>query len=99
MVEARLNLAALRFDSNDFVGAAELFRTLIDDLTAERGPYDEQVMHCQRQLAACDVQTGDIDAALTRLRRLHGQMSVRYGEQDRRVVDLVDQIRYIERSR
>ncbi|WP_305779773.1 serine/threonine-protein kinase [Nocardia nova] len=96
VVEARLNLAALRFDSNDFTGAAELFRTLIDDLTAERGPYDEQVMHCQRQLATCDVQNGDTGAALTRLRRLHGQMAVRYGEQDRRVVDLVEQIRFIE---
>jgi hypothetical protein len=37
-------------------------------------------MLCQQQLAACNVQTGDIDAALARLRRLHGQMSIRYGE-------------------
>ncbi|WP_036500070.1 serine/threonine-protein kinase [Nocardia aobensis] len=95
VVEARLSLAALRFDSNDFAGAAALLRTLVDDLTAERGPYDEQVMHCQRQLATCDVQNGDIDAALKRLRRLHSQMAVRYGEQDRRVVDLAAQIRHI----
>lgn len=99
VVEARLNLADLRFDSNDFAGAAALLRTLIDDLTAERGPYDEQVMHCQRQLATCDVQNGDVGAALARLRRLHGQMAVRYGEQDRRVVDLVQQIRDVEHAR
>ncbi|MQY18085.1 serine/threonine-protein kinase [Nocardia macrotermitis] len=96
VVEARSKLAALYLDNNDFPAAAELFSTLIDDLTAERGPYDEQVMFCQRQLATCNVRTGDIDAALARLRRLHGQMSIRYGENDRRAVELGNQIRHIE---
>ncbi len=99
VVEARLNLADLRFDSNDFAAAGEVYRTLIDDLIAERGPYDEQVMYCQRRLATCDVQSGEIDAALARLRRLHSQMAVRYGEQDRRVVDLVNQIKHVENGR
>ncbi|WP_405135735.1 serine/threonine protein kinase [Nocardia sp. NBC_01388] len=96
VVEARLRLADLRFESADFAGSADLYRALIDDLTAERGPYDDQVMYCQRQLAACHVQTGDVRAALTRLKRLHSQMAVRYGEQDKRVIELATQINHIK---
>ncbi|MFR9751396.1 serine/threonine-protein kinase [Nocardia sp. 004] len=96
VIEARAALAALRFESADYLGAADLYRPLIADLTAERGPYDDQVMHCQRQLAACDVHTGEVTAALARLQRLHSQMAVRYGEQDRRVIDLAKQIEHIE---
>lgn len=92
VVEARMKLADMRFEHADYVGAAELYRTLIDDLTAERGPYDDRVMYCQRQLATCDVHTGDVRNALTRLKRLRSQMAVRYGEQDRRVIELAEQI-------
>ncbi|MFB8004771.1 protein kinase [Nocardia sp. NPDC056000] len=96
VVEARLRLADLRFESVDYAGAADLYRELIDDLTAERGPYDDHVMYCQRRLAACHVHTGDVKAALTRLKRLHSQMAVRYGEQDRRVIELAAQIGHIK---
>ncbi|GAB4587615.1 protein kinase domain-containing protein [Nocardia sp. IFM 10818] len=96
VVEARLKLADLRFESADYAGAADLYRTLIDDLTAERGPYDDDVMYCQRQLATCHVHIGDTRAALTRLKRLHSQMAVRYGEQDKRVIDLAAQITHIK---
>ncbi|UFS99580.1 serine/threonine protein kinase [Nocardia huaxiensis] len=98
VVEARLRLADLRFEGADYAGASDLYRSLIDDLTAERGPYDDQVMYCQRQLATCHVHTGDNRAALTRLKRLHSQMAVRYGEQDRRVVELANQINSIRAS-
>ncbi|MET7767456.1 serine/threonine-protein kinase [Nocardia sp. NPDC005366] len=96
VIEARVKLADLRFESGDYSGAADLYRTLVDDLTAERGPYDDQVMYCQRRMAACDVHIGDVGAALDRLQHLHSQMAVRYGEQDRRVIDLAGQIKHIE---
>ncbi|MGX1810364.1 protein kinase domain-containing protein [Nocardia sp. NPDC055321] len=96
VVEARLRLADIRFESSDYSRAADLYRTLIDDLTAERGPYDDHVMYCQRQLATCHVYLGDVRAALTRLKRLHSQMSVRYGEQDKRVIELAGQISLIK---
>ncbi|MFE6864489.1 protein kinase [Nocardia sp. NPDC057668] len=96
VVDARLRLAEIRFESTDYLGAVELYRALIDDLTAERGPYDDQVMYCQRRLANCHVYLGDTRAALTRLKRLHSQMAVRYGEQDRRVIDLAEQISQIK---
>ncbi|MFJ4657941.1 protein kinase [Nocardia sp. NPDC088792] len=96
VVEARMRLADLRFEHADYPGAAELYRNLIDDLTAERGPYDDQVMYCQRQLATCDVHAGDVRTALTRLKRLRSQMAVRYGEQDRRVIELAAQINHIK---
>src|SRR5690606_34176148 len=46
VVDARIQLAGLRFESQGYEEAGELYRTLIDDLTAERGPYDDQVMFC-----------------------------------------------------
>ncbi|MGW4535380.1 serine/threonine protein kinase [Nocardia sp. NPDC004340] len=98
VVEARVKLADLRFENTDYSAAADLYRGLIDDLTAERGPYDDQVMYCQRQLATCHVYLGDTRNALTRLKRLHSQMALRYGEQDRRVVDLAAQINHIKPS-
>lgn len=98
VVEARVKLADLRFENADYAAAADLYRGLIDDLTAERGPYDDQVMYCQRQLATCHVYLGDTRNALTRLKRLHSQMALRYGEQDRRVVDLAGQINHIKPS-
>lgn len=98
VVEARVKLADLRFENTDYAAAADLYRALIDDLTAERGPYDDQVMYCQRQLATCHVHLGDTRNALTRLKRLHSQMALRYGEQDRRVVDLAAQINHIRPS-
>ncbi|WP_433666909.1 protein kinase domain-containing protein [Nocardia sp. CA-136227] len=98
VVEARVKLADLRFENADYTAAADLYRGLIDDLTAERGPYDDQVMYCQRQLATCHVHLGDTRNALTRLKRLHSQMALRYGEQDRRVVDLAAQINHIKPS-
>ena len=96
VVEARMQLAELRFEDGAYAAAAETYRGLVEDLTAERGPYDEQVMFCQRKLASCDVRLGDVVAALTRLRLLHRQMAVRYGEQDRRVIELANLIRNIE---
>ncbi|MBF6231840.1 serine/threonine protein kinase [Nocardia farcinica] len=96
VVEARLQLADLRFDSGDYAGAADLYRHLVDDLTAERGPYDEQVMLCQRRLASCEAHAGDMGAALARLQNVHRQMAIRYGEQDRRVIELARLIRNTE---
>ncbi|WP_084479231.1 serine/threonine-protein kinase [Nocardia jejuensis] len=98
VVEARLRLADLGFESADYSAAASLYRALIDDLTAERGPYDDQVMYCQRQLANCHVHAGEVKNALTRLNRLHSQMAVRYGEQDKRVIELAAQINHIKES-
>ncbi|SNY86105.1 Serine/threonine protein kinase [Nocardia amikacinitolerans] len=96
VIEARMQLASLRFEAGDYSGAAEIYRSLIDDITTERGPYDEQVMFCQRKLASCDAHNGDVQAALARLQHLHSQMAVRYGEQDRRVIELATLIRNIE---
>ncbi|CCF62571.1 serine/threonine-protein kinase [Nocardia cyriacigeorgica] len=96
VVEARLRLAQLRFETENYAGAAEVYRHLVDDIGAERGPYDDQVMFCQRSLAICEVRNGDVDAAIARLRHLHSQMAVRYGEQDRRVIELAALIRSIE---
>lgn len=96
IIEARLQLADLRFENGTYAAAAAAYRDLVEELTAERGPYDEQVMFCQRRLAACEVNLGDRSAAVTRLRRLYRQMAIRYGEQDRRVVELAASIRGIE---
>ncbi|GGK66890.1 serine/threonine-protein kinase [Nocardia camponoti] len=92
-VEARTALATLRFDGGEYASAAPLLRTLIADVTPERGPYDDQVMSYQRQLATCDAETGDVVGARDRLRKLYRQMAVRFGEQDRRVIELASQIR------
>ncbi|TDP30807.1 serine/threonine-protein kinase [Nocardia ignorata] len=95
VIEAREQLAALRFDQRDYSAASAFYRALIDDLTSELGPYDDQVMRCQRQLARCDANGGDRKAARARLAGLHTQMAVRYGEQDRRVIELATEIREI----
>ncbi|MFR9751105.1 protein kinase domain-containing protein [Nocardia sp. 004] len=88
VVDARVKLADLRAEAGGYPEAAEIYRGLIDDLTAERGPYDEQVMYCQRRLAVCQVQLGELGAARDRLERMKIQMEARYGEADRRVVEL-----------
>lgn len=92
VVDARVELAGLRFESGSHAEAADLYRALIDDLTAERGPYDEQVMFCQRRLAECTLHLGRRDEALDRLVRLKSQMEARYGDSDRRVVELAEMI-------
>lgn len=69
---------------------------LTDDLTAECGPYDDQVMYCRRRLAECILQPGRRDEAVDRLMRLQGQMDARYGGGDRRVrepAELIENIR------
>ncbi|WP_232330444.1 serine/threonine-protein kinase [Nocardia fusca] len=97
VVDARIELAGLRFDSEDWGEAGDLYRALIDDLTAERGPYDDQVMYCQRRLAECVLHTGRRDEAVDRLMRLQGQMDARYGGGDRRVRELAELIENIRR--
>ncbi|WP_309138683.1 serine/threonine-protein kinase [Nocardia cyriacigeorgica] len=92
VVDARLELAGLRFESESYAEAADVYRMLIDDLTSERGPYDDQVMFCQRRLAECTLYLGDKEDAIDRLVRLRGQMAARYGESDRRVVELAETI-------
>lgn len=99
VVEARIRLAELRFENADYARAAELFHSLIDDLTAERGPYDDQVMRCQRHLANCEVFTGEFRSALARLERLQIQMEARYGEDDPRVAGLSAEIDHLRANR
>ncbi|WP_043731253.1 serine/threonine-protein kinase [Nocardia asiatica] len=99
VVDARVKLADLRAEASSHHEAAEHYRMLIDDLTAERGPYDDQVMHCQRHLAVCQVHLGELDAAWARLERLQVQMESRYGAADRRVVELGEMIEGIRRAR
>lgn len=97
VVDARVELAGLRFESDGHAEAADLYRALIDDLTAERGPYDEQVMFCQRRLAECALHLGRRDEALDRLARLESQMEARYGATDRRVAELAELIENLRR--
>lgn len=92
VVDARIALAGLRFEAENYSEAAGLYRVLIDDLTAERGPYDDQVMCCQRRLAECILHLGERDEAVNRLERLRGQMEARYGRADRRVAELAETI-------
>ncbi|MFI8978038.1 protein kinase [Nocardia asteroides] len=95
VVEARTRLADLHLETGEYREAADLYRPLIDELTEAWGPYDDRVTYCQRQLARCDVAAGDAGGAVQRLQQLHTQMAVRYGEQDRRVIELAVQIRNI----
>lgn len=92
VVDARIALAGLRFESESYAEAADLYRVLIDDLTSERGPYDDQVMSCQRRLADCVLHLGRRTEALDRLVRLRGHMEARFGAADRRVVELGETI-------
>ncbi|MEU4710577.1 serine/threonine-protein kinase [Nocardia salmonicida] len=96
VVEARTRLADLHLATGDHLAAADLYRTLITELTNDRGHYDDRVLYCQQQLARCDAHTGDARGAVRRLQNLHTRMAVRYGEQDRRVIALAAQIRSIE---
>ncbi|MET8780105.1 serine/threonine-protein kinase [Nocardia sp. NPDC004654] len=95
VVDARVRLADLCLESGDHAQAVTLYSDLIDDLTAERGPYDDQVMYCQRQLAISQVHIGQVRAALTRLRKLHAQLASWHGESDARVVQLSEMIAQI----
>ncbi|MFE6923814.1 protein kinase [Nocardia sp. NPDC057663] len=95
VVEARTRLADLHLETGEYREAADLYRPLIDELTEVWGPYDDQVTYCQRQLARCDVGAGDARGAVQRLQQLHTRMAVRYGEQDRRVIELAAQIRNV----
>ena len=95
VVDARVRLADLCLESGDHVQAGAFYSDLIDDLTAERGPYDDQVMYCQRQVATCQVHSGQVRAALTRLRKLRAQLSAWHGESDARVVQLSEMIAQI----
>ncbi|MFC3965775.1 serine/threonine-protein kinase [Nocardia jiangsuensis] len=88
VVDARVQLAGLRFESGEYAEAAPLYRALIDDLTAERGPYDDQVVYCQRRLAECLLHLGDTGEARERFRRLQTQLEARYGAADRRVSEI-----------
>ncbi|MFC8528702.1 protein kinase [Nocardia sp. NPDC057227] len=88
VVDARVQLAGLRFESGEYAEAAPLYRALIDDLTAERGPYDDQVVYCQRRLAECLLHLGDNGEAHERFRRLHTQLEAKYGAADRRVSEI-----------
>ncbi|MTE14168.1 serine/threonine-protein kinase [Nocardia aurantiaca] len=88
----RRSSADRHFDAGEFASAAELYRTLADELTAANGPYDEQAMYCLQRLAICQLRLGNPKGALSRLKRLHQQMSVRFGAQDVRVVELATQI-------
>lgn len=97
VVDARVELAGLRYESESYAEAADLYRVLIDDLTSERGPYDDQVMFCQRRLAECTLHLGKQPEAVDRLVRLQGQMEARYGRSDRRVVELAETIANIQR--
>ncbi|BDT91499.1 protein kinase [Nocardia sputorum] len=90
VVDARIQLAGLRFESGDHAETAELYRALIDDLTADRGPYDDQVMYCQRQLAECMLHLGHTSEAVDRFLRLKAQLEARYGSSDRRVVEVAE---------
>ncbi|GGK66783.1 serine/threonine-protein kinase [Nocardia camponoti] len=91
-VVERLQLADRNFDAGHFESAADLYRTVGDELSAANGPYDEQAMYCHQRLAICQLRLGNAKAALNRLKRLHQQMSVRFGTQDKRVIDLATQI-------
>ncbi|MFD3593206.1 serine/threonine-protein kinase [Nocardia sp. NPDC058640] len=95
VIDARMRLADLCAESGDHHQASSLYSDLIDDLTAERGPYDDQVMQCQQQLALAQVASGHVRSALTRLRRLHGQLATWHGDQDQRVVRLAAMIDHI----
>lgn len=88
VVDARIQLAGLRFESHGYQEAGELYRALIDDLTAERGPYDEQVMFCQRRLAECVLHLGHTGEAVDRFQRLKAQLEARFGPADRRVAEV-----------
>jgi tRNA A-37 threonylcarbamoyl transferase component Bud32 len=96
VVDARTRLADLHLAAGDHLVAADLYRTLITELTDNQGPYGDRVLYCQQQLARCDGHTGDARGAVRRLQHLHMKMAVRYGEQDRRVIALAAQIRSIE---
>ncbi|MFC9967623.1 protein kinase [Nocardia ignorata] len=95
VVDARVRLADLCMEAGDYKQAIAHYSELIDDLTAERGPYDDQVMFCQRQMANCQVHNGQVRAALTRLRRLHEQLAAWHGEDDPRVGQLAEMIAQI----
>ncbi|MGW5317716.1 serine/threonine-protein kinase [Nocardia thailandica] len=100
VIDARIRLADLCAESGDHDQAIRRYSELIDDLTAERGPYDDQVIFCQRQLARAQVDSGQVRAALTRLRRLHAQLAAWHGADDRRVVqfaEMIEQIRAANR--
>ncbi len=97
VVDARVALAGLRYESDSYAEAADLYRVLIDDLTSERGPYDDQVMFCQRRFAECILHLGKKADAVDRLIRLRGQMEARHGASDRRVVELAEVIADIQR--
>ncbi|WP_245545763.1 serine/threonine-protein kinase [Nocardia higoensis] len=88
VVDARIQLAGLRFESQGYEEAGELYRALIDDLTAERGPYDDQVMFCQRRLAECVLHLGHTGEAVDRFQRLKAQLEARFGPADRRVAEV-----------
>lgn len=91
----RLQIADRRFDAGEFGTASELYRVLADELSQANGPYDEQAMYCHQRLAICQLRLGNPKVALSRLKRLHQQMSVRFGSQDPRVVELATQINEI----
>ncbi|MGM7646768.1 protein kinase domain-containing protein [Nocardia sp. JW2] len=95
VVDARVRLADLCMEAADYKQAIAHYSELIDDLTAERGPYDDQVMFCQRQMANCQVHNGQVRAALTRLRRLHEQLAAWHGDDDPRVGQLAEMIAQI----
>lgn len=95
VVDARVRLADLCMEAADYQQAIAHYSELIDDLTAERGPYDDQVMFCQRQMANCQVHNGQVRAALTRLRRLHEQLAAWHGDDDPRVGQLAEMIAQI----
>ncbi|GAD81471.1 serine/threonine-protein kinase [Nocardia asteroides] len=88
----RRGAADRHFDAGEFAAAAELYRTCAEELTAANGPYDEQAMYCVQRHAICQLRLGNPKAALNRLKRLHQQMSVRFGAQDPRVIELATQI-------
>ncbi|MGW4364337.1 serine/threonine-protein kinase [Nocardia takedensis] len=99
VVDARIRLADLQREQEDHPAAIESYQTLVDELTADRGPYDDQVMYCQRNLAACEVHVGASRSAIARLERLHVQLEARHGADDPRVSEIGAQIDHLRASR
>jgi hypothetical protein len=95
---ARLRLAGIRFESNDYRGAAPLYAALVQDMAAEYGPYDDRVFACRRQEATCYVLMGDTSGGLELLKHLLADGQRRYGPDDPWIRELRDQITLLERS-
>lgn len=92
VLELRVYLAEVWFESGDYRKAASAFAELKQALASRYGPRDERVLSCRRQEATCQALLGNTTKAIELVRDLLSDEEVIYGLNEPPVLELRRQL-------